>query len=73
MLASLSETPLFLGATLLTALNDNALITYLATLVPDLGAPLKLAVVAGCSHRWWSDGDSERAESGGAGPAESIL
>ena len=33
---SLSETPLFLGATLLTAFNDNALITYLATLVPDL-------------------------------------
>ena len=32
----LSETPLFLGATVLTAFNDNALITYLATLVPDL-------------------------------------
>ena len=30
------ETPLFLGATVLTAFNDNALITYLATLVPDL-------------------------------------
>ena len=32
VLAELSETPLFLGATLLTAFNDNALITYLATL-----------------------------------------
>ena len=44
---SLSETPLFLGATLLTAFNDNALITYLATLVPDLDDPLKLAIVEG--------------------------
>ncbi len=46
-LASLAETPLFLGATLLTALNDNALITYLATLVPDFSEPMKLAVVEG--------------------------
>ena len=46
-LASLSETPLFFGATGLTALNDNALITYLATLVPDLSDPLKMAVVQG--------------------------
>jgi di/tricarboxylate transporter len=38
---------LFLGAAGLTALNDNALITYLATLVPDLGDALKLAVVQG--------------------------
>jgi len=41
------QTPLFFGATLLTALNDNALITYLATLVPDFTDPLKLAVVQG--------------------------
>jgi hypothetical protein len=47
VLASLTEVPLFLGATLLTAFNDNALITYLATLVPNLEAPLKYAVVAG--------------------------
>jgi hypothetical protein len=46
-LRRLGETPLFLGATLLTAINDNALITYLATLVPNLGEPLKLAVVQG--------------------------
>ena len=44
---SLSETPLFWGATLLTAFNDNALITYLATLVPNLSDPLKIAVVEG--------------------------
>jgi hypothetical protein len=47
VLASLEEFPLFLGATILTAFNDNALITYLATLVPNLGDPLKLAVVEG--------------------------
>ena len=47
VLASLTEVPLFLGAAGLTALNDNALITYLATLVPDLSDPLKIAVVAG--------------------------
>jgi hypothetical protein len=47
VLASLSELPLFVGATLLTAFNDNALITYLATLVPDLGDALKVAVVGG--------------------------
>ena len=47
VLSSLSEQPLFLGATILTAFNDNALITYLSTLVPDLSDPLKLAVVGG--------------------------
>ena len=38
---------LYLGATILTAFNDNALITYLATLVPNLDDRLKLAVVEG--------------------------
>jgi hypothetical protein len=47
VLASLSETPLFLSATVLTAFNDNALITYLATLVPNLSEGLKVAVVEG--------------------------
>ena len=47
VLSSLSEEPLFLGATVLTAFNDNALITYLSTLVPNLSDELKLAVVEG--------------------------
>jgi hypothetical protein len=47
VLASLTEAPLFFAAAGLTALNDNALITYLATLVPDLADPLKVAVVGG--------------------------
>jgi hypothetical protein len=47
VLASLSEKPLFAAAIVLTAFNDNALVTYLATLVPDLPDALKAAVVAG--------------------------
>jgi hypothetical protein len=47
VLASLSATPLFLSSTLLTAFNDNALITYLATLVPNLDEDLKIAIVEG--------------------------
>ena len=47
LLESLSRVPLFCGALILTAFNDNAAITYLATLVPDLAPQLKYAVVAG--------------------------
>lgn len=47
VIASLSEAPLFLGSTLLTAFNDNALITYLGTLVPELDDRLKIALVEG--------------------------
>ena len=46
-LRHLSETPLFATATVLTAFNDNALITYLGTLVPDLDPQLKMALVQG--------------------------
>jgi hypothetical protein len=47
VIARLSETPLFIGGTILTAFNDNALITYLSTLVPNLHDGLKQAVVEG--------------------------
>ena len=47
VLGRLTEVPLMLGATVLTAFNDNAAITYLATLVPNLGQSLKYAIVAG--------------------------
>jgi hypothetical protein len=47
VLSSLSEDPLFVGAAILTAFNDNALITYLATLVPDFSDGLRIAVVEG--------------------------
>jgi len=47
VLGRLAEMPLFFGAVALTAFNDNAAITYLATLVPGFSEPLKYAVVAG--------------------------
>lgn len=47
VLSDLAPTALFWGATLLTAFNDNAAITYLATLVPGFTAAAKYAVVAG--------------------------
>jgi hypothetical protein len=47
VLGSLSELPLFLGAVVLTSFNDNAAITYLASLVPQFGDAARYAVVAG--------------------------
>jgi hypothetical protein len=47
ILGNLTEVPLMLGATILTAFNDNAAITFLSTLVPDFTDSLKYAVVAG--------------------------
>ena len=47
VLKSLGPTALFWGATVLTAFNDNAAITYLATLVPGFSDAAKYAVVAG--------------------------
>jgi hypothetical protein len=47
VLKSLGRIPLFLSATILTSFNDNAAITYLATLVPGFTEPLKYAVMAG--------------------------
>ena len=47
VLGSLAEVQLMVTATILTAFNDNAAITYLATLVPNLGEASKYAVVAG--------------------------
>jgi hypothetical protein len=47
VLSRLGEFPLLIGATVLTAFNDNAAITYLATLVPNFSDSLKVAVVSG--------------------------
>jgi len=47
ILGNLTEMPLMVVAAGLTAFNDNAAITYLATLVPGLSDSLKYAVVAG--------------------------
>jgi hypothetical protein len=43
----LSAFPLAIVSTVLTSFNDNAAITYLSTLVPNLTDALKYAVVAG--------------------------
>jgi hypothetical protein len=47
VLGSLSDIPLMLTSTVLTAFNDNAAITYLSTLIPGLTDGLKYAMVAG--------------------------
>lgn len=47
VLKSLGAVQLYVGALTLTAFNDNAAITYLATLVPGFTESLKYAVVAG--------------------------
>ncbi|MEQ1862701.1 MAG: putative Na+/H+ antiporter [Chthoniobacteraceae bacterium] len=47
VLSSLGEWPLMIGSVALTAFNDNAAITYLASLVPGFSPELKYAVVAG--------------------------
>ena len=47
VLGHLTDIPLMLVATVLTAFNDNAAITYLSTLVPGFTEGLKYAVVAG--------------------------
>ncbi len=47
VLGSLSETSMMLVAMTLTSFNDNAAITYLATLVPNLSDGLKYSVVSG--------------------------
>ena len=47
VLSSLSENSLMLTSTLLTTLNDNASITYLASLIPDFPDELKYAVMVG--------------------------
>ncbi|MEM9443956.1 MAG: putative Na+/H+ antiporter [Verrucomicrobiota bacterium] len=47
VLSVLNAWPLMIGSTALTAFNDNAAITYLASLVPSFTDEMKYAVVAG--------------------------
>jgi hypothetical protein len=47
VLGGLGEWPLMISATILTGFNDNAAITYLASLVPNFSPDLKYAVMAG--------------------------
>lgn len=47
LLSRLDSLQLFWGAVALTAVTDNAALTYLGTLVPDLADPMKRALVSG--------------------------
>jgi hypothetical protein len=47
LLSGLGEAPLFWGALALTAVTDNAALTFLGTLVPNLSDAAKYALVAG--------------------------
>lgn len=47
LMLGLSSDAVFYGATALTALTDNAALTYLASLVPGLSDEFKVAIVAG--------------------------
>ncbi|CAA9261763.1 MAG: putative membrane protein [uncultured Chthoniobacterales bacterium] len=47
VLQSMTEVPLMFAGMSLTAFNDNAAITYLASLVPNFSESLKYAVMAG--------------------------
>jgi Na+/H+ antiporter NhaD/arsenite permease-like protein len=47
LLLSMDANAVFFGATALTAITDNAALTYLGSLVPGLSEPFKYALVAG--------------------------
>lgn len=47
LISNLSGSALFFGATALTAITDNAALTYLGSLVEGIGPDLKYALVAG--------------------------
>ncbi len=47
LLARLNENALFFGATTLTAITDNAALTYLGSLVPNLSSQAQYALVSG--------------------------
>jgi hypothetical protein len=47
LLMRMSADAVFFGATALTAITDNAALTYLGSLVPGLSEPFKYALVAG--------------------------
>jgi hypothetical protein len=63
VLERLNGSTLFFGATALTAVTDNAALTYLGSLVEGLSAELKYALVAGAVTGGWPDGHRKRTES----------
>lgn len=47
LLTSMSDNAIYVGTTLLTAITDNAALTYLGAQVPNLSDAFKLSLVAG--------------------------
>jgi Na+/H+ antiporter NhaD/arsenite permease-like protein len=47
LISGLSQTPMFLAAAALTAVTDNAALTYLGSRIPGLSGALKYALLAG--------------------------
>ena len=73
VLKSMGRVSLYVWATILTGFNDNAAITYLATLVPGFTEPFKYAVVPGAVHGWRFDGDRQCSKSSGSGNPPTLL
>jgi Na+/H+ antiporter NhaD/arsenite permease-like protein len=46
-LGNFGEAETYIGSMILSAFNDNALITYLATLAPEFTSQMKYLIVAG--------------------------
>ena len=64
VLSRLDESTLFYGAAALTAITDNAALTYLGSLVEGVSEEYKYSLVAGAVAGRRLDRDRQRAESG---------
>ena len=73
VLKSLGRIPLFIGATILTGFNDNAAITYLATLVPGFTDALQVRGGRRRGDRRRPYGDRQRAQSRRPGDPPALL
>ena len=63
ILTRLDTLPLYLGGIALTAITDNAALTYLGT-GPIARRGITLRPSGGRCHRWWTHCDRECAKSG---------
>lgn len=73
LLTGLGNRELFLGGMALSAFNDNAAITYLASLVPGFTESMKYMLVAGRGCRRRTDRDSQRPQPRGVLGDEAAL
>lgn len=76
IVSSLTPLALFFSALGLTAITDNAALTYLGSLIPGMSDTSKYMLVAGAvagGGRRWPDGDRQRTEPGRRRPAQARL